>query len=65
MNSEQNETKNSNLTPRNQAKPRTMRMKLVRLFALLLPGSGDCRALSTEEEIIACMAKKHPTLFIS
>lgn len=65
MNSEQNETTNTSPPSQNQAKPRTIWMKLARLFAFLLPGSEACRALSTEEEIIACMAKKHPTLFIS
>ncbi|WP_157858169.1 hypothetical protein [Pelodictyon luteolum] len=65
MNTQQYETTNTHPSPENQANPASIRLKLACRFAFLLPGSGECRTLSTEEKIIACMAKKHPTLFIS
>ena len=41
------------------------RLMLKRLFAQVVPGTKHCASLDTEEEIIACMAKKFPTLFIT
>jgi hypothetical protein len=41
------------------------RLLLMRLFAHFVPGAGHCQSLSTEEEIIECMAKRHPYLFIT
>ena len=41
------------------------RLMLMRLFAQFVPGTEHCRSLSTEDEIIECMAKRHPTLFIT
>jgi hypothetical protein len=41
------------------------RLMLMRLFAQFVPGTEHCKSLSTEDEIIECMAKRHPTLFIT
>jgi hypothetical protein len=65
MSAEHNETTTTTLPLQDEAKPQSFRFMLARLLALLLPGSGECRSLTSEEEIIACMAIRHPTLFIS
>jgi hypothetical protein len=41
------------------------RLALMRMLAQLDPRAKQCAELSSEEEIIECMAKRYPTLFIT